>query len=153
TNMVAMIYQSTQPLELVTPLGKDALYLVGFEGLEGLSKLFCFQLDLLADNRSQIDFEALLGRPVTIRLALGGGKNRYFSGIVGRFSQGSRDHTFTRYRAEVVPQLWLLTRRAGCRIFQHQSVPDILKEVLAGLDVQYQLQGTFHPRNYCVQYR
>src|SRR5690606_29451277 len=37
--------------------------------------------------------------------------------------------------------------------FQHISVPDILKAVLDGLEVEYQIQGTFHPRDYCAQYR
>jgi type VI secretion system secreted protein VgrG len=46
-----------------------------------------------------------------------------------------------------------LTRRAQSRIFQHLNVPDILKKVFAGLDVTYEIQGTFHPRDYCVQYR
>ena len=32
-------------------------------------------------------------------------------------------------------------------------MPDILKKVLTGLDVDYELQGTFEPRDYCVQYR
>ena len=32
-------------------------------------------------------------------------------------------------------------------------MPDILKEVLTGLDVTYQIQGTFEQREYCVQYR
>src|SRR5437588_127803 len=48
---------------------------------------------------------------------------------------------------------WLLTKRAQSRIFQHQSVPDILKKVLTGVDVAYEIQGTFEPRDYCVQYR
>ena len=60
---------------------------------------------------------------------------------------------FTRYQAEIVPQLWLLTRKAQSRIFQQIAVPDILKQVLTGLDVAYQLQGTYKPRDYCVQYR
>src|SRR5262245_35122635 len=145
--------QTSQPLQLTTPLGRDALLLVGFTGREGLSQLFHFQLDLLAENRRDIAFDQLLGQKATISLALGGGKSRHFNGIVSRFSQGARDATFTAYRMEVVPQLWLLTRRAQCRIFQHQTVPDILKRVLAGLDVRFDLQGTFHPRNYCVQYR
>ena len=33
------------------------------------------------------------------------------------------------------------------------SIPDILKQVLADLDVSFQIQGTFQPREYCVQYR
>src|SRR5207302_3573878 len=70
-----------------------------------------------------------------------------------RLSEGKRDATFTHYRMEVVPALWLLTRRVQSRIFQQMSVPDILKKVLAGLDVTFELQGTFFPRDYCVQYR
>jgi type VI secretion system secreted protein VgrG len=33
------------------------------------------------------------------------------------------------------------------------TVPDILKKVLDGLDVAYEIQGSFHPRDFCVQYR
>jgi type VI secretion system secreted protein VgrG len=145
--------QASRPLQIITPLGPDALFLVGLSGREALSQLFRFDLELLADNGREIAFDKLLGQPVSIGLALGGGKGRYFNGIVSRFSQGARDTTFTRYRAEVVPQFWLLTRRVQSRIFQHQTVPAILKKVLKGLDVQFELQGTFHPRNYCVQYR
>src|SRR5262249_39729152 len=60
---------------------------------------------------------------------------------------------FTAYRMEVVPQVWLLTRRAQSRIFQHLPVPDILKKVLQGIDVSYDLRGKYHPRDFCVQYR
>jgi type VI secretion system secreted protein VgrG len=152
--MTAVSYtQANRPLQIVTPLGRDVLLLVGFEGREGVSELFRFQADLIAENRQAIAFDKLLGQKVTLGLALGGGKMRYFSGIVSRFSQGARDTSFTAYRAEVVPQLWLLTRRVQSRIFQHVSVPDILKKVLEGLDVRFEIHGTFHPRNYCVQYR
>ena len=57
------------------------------------------------------------------------------------------------YRAEVVPQLWLWTKKVQSRVFQHLSVPDILKQVLKGLKVTYQFQVNYHPRDYCVHYR
>ena len=57
------------------------------------------------------------------------------------------------YRAELVPAFWLLTKTTDRRIFQQKSVPDILRQVLAGLDVSFEIQGTFEPRDYCVQYR
>src|SRR5262249_38135762 len=76
-----------------------------------------------------------------------------FHGICCRVSQGESDPTFTDYRLELVPKFWLLTKRAQSRIFQHKSVLDILKEVLAGVDVAFELQGSFQPRDYCVQYR
>jgi type VI secretion system secreted protein VgrG len=146
--------QLGHPVELMTPLGPDALFLTGLTGREGVSRLYQFDLELLAENKRTIPFDKLLGQPVNVRLTVGVGKSRYFAGIVSRFSQGTRDTTFTRYRAEVVPNLWLLTRRAQSRIFQHQTVPDILKKVFDGIDVDYGgLQGKFHPRNYCVQYR
>src|SRR5208282_5781297 len=69
------------------------------------------------------------------------------------FSQGSRDETFVKYRAELVPKLWLLTKNVQSRIFQHLSVPDILHQVLTGVDVTYEILATYYQRDYCVQYR
>jgi type VI secretion system secreted protein VgrG len=58
-----------------------------------------------------------------------------------------------RFRAELVPKLWLLTKKIRSRIFQHPSVPDILRQVLSELDVRYEISGTYYQRDYCVQYR
>ena len=145
--------QENRPIAVTTPLGPDALLLVGFSGQEGISQLFQFQLDLLAEKATDVPFDQLLGQQVTIEVALPKEKKRHFNGICSRISQGEQDDIFTAYRMDVVPQFWFLTRRAQSRIFQHLSVPDILKKVLQGLDVAYELQGTFHPRDYCVQYR
>jgi type VI secretion system secreted protein VgrG len=151
--MVATPTQKHRPLEVVTPLGPDALLLKGFTGREGLSQLFDFQLDLVAENNRKIPFEQLLGQPAGIRLALSNGKHRFFHGIVSRMSQGRQDQRYTHYRAQMVPQLWLLSKRVQSRIFQHRTVPQILAEVLQGLSVSCQIQGKFEPRDYCVQYR
>ncbi|HVO91613.1 MAG TPA: type VI secretion system tip protein TssI/VgrG, partial [Terriglobales bacterium] len=145
--------QENRPIEVTTSLGKDVLLLVGFSGQEALSRLFSFQLDLIADNKADVAFDKLLGQKITIRLSLPGKQNRYFSGICNRVSQGERKTDFTRYWLEMVPTLWELTKKAQSRIFQQISVPDILKKVLQGLDVKYEIQGTFHPRDFCVQYR
>jgi type VI secretion system secreted protein VgrG len=138
---------------VATPLPGDTLILVGFWGSEGISQLFRFHLDLVAQNSKEVPFDKLLGQKVVVSLILSNNKKRYFSGICSRVTQGGRDSSFTAYRMEVVPQFWLLTRRAQSRIFQHVSIPDILKKVLAGFDVDYQIQGTFPERDYCVQYR
>jgi type VI secretion system secreted protein VgrG len=147
--------QAQQVLEVVTPLGKDVLLLEGFSGHEGLSQLFRFQLDLIAENGKVKDvaFDKLLGQPVTVCLGRSGGKQRFFNGICSRFSQGESGIEFTSYRMEVVPRFWLLTRRAQSRIFQHKTVPDILKEVLQGLEVTFELKAPYQPRDFCVQYR
>ena len=145
--------QASRPMAVTTPLGKDALLLVEFEGQEAISQLFGFRLGLIADNDQKVPFEKLLGQKISITFLLPNDKERYFHGICRRISQGERDATFTSYRMEVVPQFWLLTKRTQSRIFQHSSIPDILKKVFEGLDVSFEIQGVFHPRDYCVQYR
>lgn len=145
--------QANRPLSVTTPLGEDILLLVGFSGHEAISQLFSFQLDLWAEDPTKIKFDKLLGRNITVKLKLPNNKERYFNGICKCFSQGGRDETFTFYRMEIVPQLWFLTKTARSRIFQHLTVPDILKQVLQGLDIAFEIQGEFHPRDFCVQYR
>jgi type VI secretion system secreted protein VgrG len=150
---MATYIQADRPLAVWTPLGPNALLLVGFSGHEAISRLFSFQLDLLAENDTRVSFEGLLGQRATVRLGLSEGEDRYVSGICSRISQGSRDETFTAFRMEVVPEFWFLTRIAQSRIFQQKTIPEILREVLAGLAVDYQLTGQYERRDYCVQYR
>src|SRR6476659_325551 len=109
-------------LALNTPLGPDALTLVGFTARESISQLFDCTLDLVAPSTTTIAFDSLLGRPVTVGL----GQGRYFNGIVSRLSAGAHAGRTASYRAEVVPQLWLLTRTRDSRVFQHRSVPHIV---------------------------
>jgi type VI secretion system secreted protein VgrG len=94
----------------------------------------------------------LLGKKVTVEISSLHDK-RYFNGIVCKVTQYGRDEHFTYYSLEVVPELWLLDRKLRSRTFQHINVPDILKKLLTGLDVAYQIDGAFEPREYCVQYR
>ncbi len=150
---MAVGVHSDRPISISTPLGSDVLLPVGLSGREAISELFVFKLDLAAGNDKQVPFESLLGEPVVVAVALATGGTRFFNGIVNRLGQGVRGSKYTSYRAELVPSLWLLTRRQTSRIFQHLSVPDILRRVLGGVDVDFRLQGTFQPRNYCVQYR
>ena len=147
-------------MTLSTSLGPDKLLLMGFEGTEQISGLFSFRLDLIATNSTKIEFDKLLGQELVVTMQIQNedpqsteAKVRYFRGICRRFEQGNRGLEFTSYRAEIVPQFWFTTRIAQSRIFQQISVPDILKKVLTGLKVDFQLDGTFEKREYCVQYR
>ena len=146
--------QDGRPLSVTTPLGKDILLLVGINGAEAMSQLFHFRLDVLAENKTEVPFDKLLGQKVAAALTLADGKTqRYFSGLCRRVAQGERDTHFTAYDLEIVPPLWLLTRRTQSRIFQHVSVPDVLKKVLEGVDASFELQGSFEKRDFLVQYR
>ena len=149
--------QTNRPLQVTTPLGDNVLLVTGFRGSEQLSALFSFELTLIAENSTTIDFSKLVGNGIALSVATPGEEGatewRYINGICSRFTQGNRNEEFTSYYAEVVPQVWLLTRRFQSRIFQQKSIPDILKVVLQGFDCDFQLRGQYEPREYCVQYR
>jgi type VI secretion system secreted protein VgrG len=145
--------QADRPLTVSTPLDPDDLLLVGFHGHEAISRLFEFHLDLLAENSTEVAFDELLGEAVTVHLSLLDGTERHFGGICKGISEGTRDLTFTSYRMLVVPEVWLLTKKTQSRIFQQLSVQEILEAVFAELDVDFQLDRTYLPRDYCVQYR
>jgi type VI secretion system secreted protein VgrG len=145
--------QTDRPMKLTTPLGPNALLLLGFQGREAISEVFHFELKTVwGDLTKLLPFDQLLGKKVTVEISPSVNK-RYFNGIVCRVTQGDRDENFIYYSLEVVPQLWLLDRTLRSRTFQHINVPDILKKLLTGLDVAYQIEGTFLQREYCVQYR
>ncbi|MBE0564835.1 MAG: type VI secretion system tip protein VgrG [Krumholzibacteria bacterium] len=140
---------------LATPLGDDVLFVQELAGHEGMSQLFRFELTLVAADGA-IDFGRIVGQAVTLTLDLPDGSPRYLSGIVSRFAQTAADLRTTTYRAEVVPWLWLLTRRTDCRIFQNRNVQEIVSEVFDKLgftDYEFKLNASYEPMVNCVQYR
>src|SRR5262249_26546053 len=147
--------QSERRIAISTPLGEDALLLRGFSGMEAISQLFRFELDLLSENPS-IKFQDIVGKNVTVRIQDANGEERHWNGFISRLAQGAQDRRLFAYRAEMVPWLWFLTRTADCRIFQNKTVPDIIQTIFKDLgfqDFELGLYGSFAPRDYCVQYR
>ncbi|MCK6556308.1 type VI secretion system tip protein VgrG [Candidatus Binatia bacterium] len=147
--------QDDRLIALDTPLGKDVLLLQSFTGVEGVSKLFSFQLALLSEQPA-IEAQEILGKGAAITLTLGDGSARYFNGHVSRFVQAETTPRLTHYRLEMVPWLWFLTRTADCRIFQNQTIPQIVERIFKDLnfaDYRLNLRGNYAPREYCVQYR
>ena len=137
------------------PPEADGLVLEGFQGTEAISSLFSFQLDLLSSKGGTVSMDALLGKAMGVTISTAGGRMRHFHGICSRIVQGESDGAIV-YRAEIVPSFWLLTRRQSSRIFQNETVPEILQKILdavPGLKYESRLQGTFHPHHYVVQYR
>jgi len=76
--------QNTRPMKLTTPLGPNALLLVSFQGREGLSQMFRFDLQTVWGNKTKLlPFDQLLGKKVTIEISPSANK-RYINGIVSR---------------------------------------------------------------------
>ena len=145
--------QTDRPLKITTPLGPDILLLREFRGHEEISRLFGFHVEMAADLKDDVRFDQIIGQSVTVEMRLLDDSKRYFNGIVNRFSQHQRDENFLYFRADIVPKFWLLSKKVRSRVFQHLSVPDILKQVLVGFDVSYDITGTYYQRDYVVQYR
>src|SRR5262249_6980767 len=128
---MASYAQAERVLTVDTPLGKDTVLLVGFRGSDAISNLFNYRLDLIPENPEEVAFDKVLGQKCTVTFRWGekNDKKRYFNGICSRISQGERDAIFTRYYMELVPQAWVLSKKAQSRIFQRMTIPDILKKV------------------------
>lgn len=152
--MADKFLEENRYLYIESKLGPNELLLESFSGNEGISQLFSFQLELLSENR-RIKFEDVLGKEICFGVA-GTDSNeppRCIHGIVTAFAQLPDAGRLSRYRATVSPKLWILSRKQNCRIFQNLAVPDILKKLLDGIDATWELQGSYQPREYCVQYR
>ncbi|MCL4807019.1 MAG: type VI secretion system tip protein VgrG [Thermoanaerobaculia bacterium] len=146
--------QDNRKISVQTPLGKDVLLFKGLTGHEGLSTLFELEVLAIAEKNAKVVFDKLLGKKVTVKLKMGDDESpTYLNGLCNGVAQGRRDEYFLTYRLSLVPELWLLTRKAQSRIFQQLTVPEILRKVLKGFDVDYKLNGRYEPRDYCVQYR
>lgn len=152
----APVSQHRRRLQLATPLGNIPMVTTSFRGTEGISRLFRFEVTAaIAVSNWPVAFDKLLGQGVSVKVEFVEEKERWFNGIVSRITQLGRDQDFGNILLEVVPKLWFLTRKAQSRMFQNMSVPDIVKKILGeyGVEFALQVQGTFHPRDYCVQYR
>ncbi len=137
-----------------TPLGDNKLLLRGFRGEERLSGLFAFTLEMDSEEMD-LDFATIVGKSATVTVTLADDTKRYINGIVGRFVQAGSDATFYHYHAELYPWLWLLNQSRDCKIFQNQTVPDIVTGLFTDLgftDHKTSLTGTYEAREYCVQY-
>jgi type VI secretion system secreted protein VgrG len=142
-------------VQLFTSLGDDVLYLDRFHGREELSRLFRFDLGLWSEDL-EIDFDEIVGRPLTVAVDRVGAGPRFFNGFVSHFEHVMDLGDVAYYKAEVVPWLWFLTRTADCRIFQEMSAPDIVLEIIKEhgfTDFEVNFSETYEPLEYCTQYR
>ncbi|EKO3377604.1 type VI secretion system tip protein VgrG, partial [Vibrio fluvialis] len=78
------------------------------------------------------------------------------NGIVRRFTQGDTGHHHTFYSLTLVPALERLSLRHNSRIFQLNTVPEILSILLQEMginDYAFALTRDCAQREFCVQYR
>jgi type VI secretion system secreted protein VgrG len=153
--MNSMLTQDTRLARLDTPLGKDVLVLIRFDGHEGLGELFEFRIDALSE-KEDVDFDKAIGRACSVTYKSHRGTERVFNGILVEAEWlGIKDH-FQSYRLVLRPWTWLLSRTSDCRIFKEMKAPDIIKKVFQDRgfsDFDLRLKESYPTLEYCVQYR
>jgi type VI secretion system secreted protein VgrG len=147
----------TRFLTLKTPSGTGPFLVISVEGCERLSQPFEYRLRASC-NAQEFSFKLLLGKAVTLGIALDGGGVRYINAIVTRLTllEVAPRREVATYELELRPFLWLLSLAADCKIFQQLTIPDLVTNLLKDLgfnDVKRSLHGTYTTRDYCVQYR
>jgi type VI secretion system secreted protein VgrG len=125
---------------------------------EALSRPYHAIIDAETDAE-HISTDALLGTDAALTLTRGLGSARGLCGLISRLDFLGYDHARVMLRFHLVPALELLRQQVRSRIWQQQSVQDIVAEVLGGLadygrsfDASGLRRGA-EPRDYCVQYR
>ena len=142
--------------ELTTAAGRDKFVLLHFEAEEGLSALFTYTIDALCDDQN-FNFDRLLGKNAHVRFKSYDGVERDFNGVVVDARWTGVQQASNAYRLTLRPWLWLLGRRANCRIFKDKNVIDIVEEVFKDAGFRdYEIKasrGDYDKIEYCVQYR
>jgi type VI secretion system secreted protein VgrG len=145
----------SNPIIFTSALPAEDLRFESMTASAGLSMLGEIQLNLISQKPDLMP-EDLLGKTATVTMTMGDDAKRYFHGYVTRFGIAPpRGHHYG-YQATVRPWLWFLTRTADCRIFQEETVPDIVKKVFSDhgiADFEFKTFRTYRKWTYCVQYR
>jgi type VI secretion system secreted protein VgrG len=143
--------------ELHSPSGKDLEFLQ-LEAEEAISQPFTYRV-LARSNNPDIDYNALVGQNVSVKLHIGEplpDEPRYFHGVVEEVMlQDSSDREY-RYLLKLRPWFWFLSQTQDCKVFQNKTVLQIIDEVLADHPMALldnRTMASYTPWVYCVQYR
>lgn len=126
-------------------------------GEEKLSSLYLFAIDFLS-LRHDMDMNALLGKTMSIALLVGTGERRYLHGHISRIEfigHYLHKEKYKIYRFLLRPALWYLTMNRDCRIWQGNTLPEIITSVLAehAITIENRLSTRYYPYENCVQYQ
>ncbi len=148
----------------VEGLEDETLVVRGFSGQESLSNsvfleqpCYGFRYEVqLASRVSNLTAEQMVDKRAELKLYRNSQLVQRVHGIVRAFSQGDIGHHHTFYELTLVPALERLSLRHNSRIFQKQTVPEILSILLQEMginDYAFALKRDCVQREFCVQYR
>lgn len=122
---------------------------------EELCALFTLTLTLVSP-RNDIDLDQQLLQQASLTINVDNEEQRTITGVVASAERGDSGFRRTFYYLTIRPEMWAMTLNQDSRIYQLQSVPDILRALLQKNNVQsncIQLQDTHQTREYVTQKR
>ncbi|GGZ02172.1 type VI secretion system tip protein TssI/VgrG [Pseudoduganella plicata] len=154
---LARFNDGTRLLRFFSPLtGEKALLIESLNGTSGLSEQFVFNLSLISENAA-IDLKDLMGKNVSVAVQLADGGDHFINGYVHSFGFSHADGGFAFYHAQIVPWFSYLKQRVNSRIFQDQSVLEVIDTLFKGdynglANYEFRTGQTYRPETYIVQY-
>ncbi|MCM2440126.1 type VI secretion system tip protein VgrG [Agrobacterium vitis] len=154
--------QASRVLKLSSPLGEDQLLPESMMVDEGVNRLFEITLSVRA-KREAVKPEELIGKLVDVSLEIrqgeldGDGVRRPFNGLVTNLSEGPPVTRGLRsYTLTIRPQLWLLSRRSDCRIWQNMTSMQVMETLFSEHGIPAAASAPLHKtppsREYSVQW-
>ncbi|MEM7516244.1 MAG: contractile injection system protein, VgrG/Pvc8 family, partial [Planctomycetota bacterium] len=135
---------------IMEDIGSLSFDLESVRGFERLSQLFSYDLEMRSSEVT-LDPADIIGHEVKFKIddertpEIDGvePRPRYFSGIVSSILAGEMaSNQRRRYHAVVVPKLWVLTQRTNCRVFQGETVKQIVESVFGDASfTDYDISG------------
>lgn len=130
---------------------------LGYRSEEVVSAPFALRLGLRAPLRDEIDLDALIGQSISLSTTSGVGS----AATAGRVESAEIVHVAgdgVLYALTIVPRLAKLAGGEHSRVFVDQSVPDVVRAVLAleglsGDAVRFELRASYERREHVCQYR
>ena len=145
---------TTMPLRYWVDVAGRSFLVREVDGSESLSRPFRFELSFKLVDGPPIEPRAVLREKATIRLVRGGDV-RAIDGIVTRASTSAVYEGVPETKLVIEPRLSLARFRQDIRVFREKTAPEIILEVLDGLQIktEVRLAGSYERRPYCVQFR
>ncbi|MER9028512.1 type VI secretion system tip protein TssI/VgrG [Mesorhizobium sp. M0674] len=136
-----------------TPVGAELLTFTHLVGRDEISRCLAYTVGFVSTN-ADIDPLKMLGGAVSIEGEAD--PKRWFSGLIAEFRLTRIEDRLAHYEAVVRPWLWFLGNTTDCRIFQDKTAVEIVEEIFSKYGgiakFEKRLQGSYPPREYCVQY-
>lgn len=146
---------NTAQFELLLPSVDHDFKVLAFHGSEALNTPYAITVELVSEHPN-VDIATFLHHSAYLKFGLSG---EGIHGQIYSIRTGESGQHLSQYSLVLVPRLAYLDHSRNKRIFQGQTVPQIITEVLkehgilVGAHARFHLGPTVYPtRDYCVQY-